>query len=53
MTTTAGTETIGAIGDTRLGELRERATRIREHVADMCAGPEEATSAARTPPPTS
>ncbi len=38
--TTAGTETIGAIGDTRLGELRERATRIREHVADMCAGPE-------------
>ncbi|WP_328832926.1 transketolase [Streptomyces sp. NBC_00252] len=40
MTTTAGTETIGAIGDTRLGELRERATRIREHVADMCAGPE-------------
>ncbi|WP_328934922.1 MULTISPECIES: transketolase [unclassified Streptomyces] len=40
MTTTAGTETVGAIGDTRLGELRERATRIREHVADMCAGPE-------------
>ena len=40
MTTTAGTESIGAIGDTRLGELRERATRIREHVADMCAGPE-------------
>ncbi|MFJ4628737.1 transketolase [Streptomyces sp. NPDC088847] len=40
MTTTAGTETIGAIGDTRLGGLRERATRIREHVADMCAGPE-------------
>ncbi|MFJ3414927.1 transketolase [Streptomyces sp. NPDC086082] len=40
MTTTAGTEPIGAIGDTRLGELRERATRIREHVADMCAGPE-------------
>ncbi|MFD4872575.1 transketolase [Streptomyces sp. NPDC058420] len=40
MTTRAGTETIGAIGDTRLGELRERATRIREHVADMCAGPE-------------
>lgn len=40
MTTTAGTESIGAIGNTRLGELRERATRIREHVADMCAGPE-------------
>ncbi|MER7923567.1 MULTISPECIES: transketolase [unclassified Streptomyces] len=38
--TTTGTETIETIGDTRLGALRERATRIREHVADMCAGPE-------------
>ncbi|WP_327405754.1 transketolase [Streptomyces sp. NBC_01288] len=38
--TTAGAEATGAIGATRLGELRESATRIREHVADMCAGPE-------------
>lgn len=51
--TTAGAEATGAIGATRLGELRESATRIREHVADMCAGPEEAISAARTRPPTS
>lgn len=32
--TTAPTEATGP------GELRERATRVREHVADMCAGPE-------------